>query len=143
MSEEAAPAPNPGRCIYGFALLVVSISAFVMYMGWALTPSQWLSSLGLTYFSSKYWVLAVPVSCCTGIFVFGFLLYPAINLILTPSIDSMSTLVDIHSRSCLSSAKDQEPLTSGILPISDLQIEEVNALLYLDPNTPETNNAGH
>lgn len=97
MAEEASPAPNCGRCVYGFALLVLSICAFLMYFIWAVIPSPWLVACGLDYFSSKYFALAVPVTCCVSIFVFAAAVYPAINLMLTESPNSIHVLVDDHS----------------------------------------------
>lgn len=98
MAEEASPAPNSGRCVYGFALLVLSISAFLIYFVWAVIPSAWLVACGLDYFSSKYFAVAVPVTCCVSIFVFAAAVYPAVNFMLTESANSIHVLVDDNSR---------------------------------------------
>ena len=83
MAEEASPAPNSGRCVYGFALLVLSVCSFLLYFVWAVVPGAWLVAYGLDYFSSKYFVLAIPVTCCVSIVVFAAAIYPAVNLMLT------------------------------------------------------------
>jgi phosphatidylinositol glycan class P protein len=98
MADEASPAPNSGRCVYGFALLVLSICGFVMYFVWAVVPGSWLVACGLDYFSSKYFALAVPVTGCVSIFVFAAAIYPAINMMLTERANCIHVLVDDHSR---------------------------------------------
>lgn len=133
MTEEAAPAPSIGRCIYGFALFILSISCLLLFLSWSITPSTYLYALGLNYFSSKYWAIAIPTSVCSLIAVFAMLFYPAINLILTPAPRSISTVTDIHSRK---SSVDDEPcnvrklMEEGIPCIWDMNIEYVNELLY-------------
>ena len=138
MPEEAAPAPNAGRCVYGFVLFILCYSCLILYSMWALIPSPWLISVGLAYFSSKYWVLAIPVTCCMLLVMFGALLYPAINLTLTQGTDSISILADSQSRKAPNRVKDmmksiqdfKRLMERGIPPVYDLDIEEVNDLLY-------------
>lgn len=130
MKEEAAPAPNTGRCIYGYALVLICSTGILLYLVWALTPSNWLCALGLTYFSSKYYPLAIPTFCCSALFMFAAIIYPSINLLLTKPIDSPHTISDSNSRF----AKHGDHVDSkrkGIPPISDLRIEDVNQILYL------------
>lgn len=132
-TEEAAPAPSIGRCIYGFALFILSVTCLILFLAWSITPSSCLSALGLHYFSSKYWIIAIPTTCCTLLAIFAICLYPAINMILTPSHDSLSTISDRHSRTPITSddASSVETLMdSGIPRIRDMDIEYVNELLY-------------
>lgn len=147
MTEEAAPAPSIGRCIYGFALFILSITCLVLYITWSIIPSSYLTALGLGYFSSKYWAIAIPTTVCTLIGFFATLLYPSINMILTPPPDSISTITDRHSRKPVDQTcphkdqtcprKDQtcprnveELMETGIPSIWDMDIEHVNDLLY-------------
>lgn len=138
MPEEAAPAPNAGRCVYGFVLFILCYSCLLLYILWAVIPSSWLASVGLGYFCSKYWALAVPVTCCMALLIFAALLYPAINLILTEEANSISVLVDSHSRNPQQSLEEmiripqdvKQLMERGIPPIFDLDIQEVNQLLF-------------
>lgn len=133
MTEEAAPAPSIGRCIYGFALFILSMTCLALYISWSIIPSSHLTALGLGYFSSKYWAVAVPTTVSTLIAFFAILLYPSINMILTPSPDSVSTITDRHSRKPVDqiSPRDvQELMQTGIPSIWDMDIEHVNDLLY-------------
>lgn len=126
MAEEAAPSPNAGRCIYGFAILILSICGFVLYATWALVPSSILIEIGLVYLSSKYYALAIPVFICTAIYFFGNFIYPSITLVLTHPPDSMTVLVDEHSRT-----QERKAPPRKIEPVCDLDIEEVSRKLYL------------
>lgn len=134
MTEEAAPAPSIGRCIYGFALFILSITCLLLFLTWSIIPNAYLSALGLHYFSSKYWVIAIPTTLCSLISVFAILFYPSINMILTPPPSSLSTVTDRHSRK--SSTVKDEPcnvgklMEEGIPCIWDMDIEYVNHLLY-------------
>lgn len=133
MTEEAAPAPSIGRCIYGFALFILSITCLVLYITWSIIPSSYLTALGLGYFSSKYWAIAIPTTVCSLIGFFATLLYPSINMILTPPPDSISTITDRHSRKPVDQTcpRDVEELMeTGIPSIWDMDIEHVNDLLY-------------
>ena len=129
MAEDASPAPNSGRCVYGFALLVLSSTCFLLYVIWAVVPSDWLLASGLGYFSSKYYALAFPTVCCVSIALFGAFIYPAIILILTERPDCINVLIDSHSRH-----QQQLMRTSanrkGIPPIWDMNVEDVSRKLY-------------
>ncbi|KAI1291816.1 Phosphatidylinositol N-acetylglucosaminyltransferase subunit P [Halotydeus destructor] len=137
MAEEAGPGPNPGRCIYGFASLVLCYIFFGLFIVWAYTPSSWLELVGLSYFSSKYYALAIPVYCCVITFLFVAILYPALILTMTEPSGSQSTLTDSHSRPVVEQFGSkrfddgkQTFFSAGIPPIGDLDIRDVNQMLY-------------
>jgi hypothetical protein len=46
--------------VYGFCLYVSSFVIFVLYLLWSLLPDEYLISLGITYYPSKWWALALP-----------------------------------------------------------------------------------
>lgn len=115
-----------GRCIYGFAILVLSICGFTIYATWALVPSSLLIKYGLVYFSSKYYALAIPAFFCTVIYLFGHFIYPSITFLLTYPPNSMHVLIDEDSRRFQSKTRG-----TRIEPVYDLDIEEVSRQLYL------------
>uniref|UniRef100_A0AC34F1J3 G domain-containing protein n=1 Tax=Panagrolaimus sp. ES5 TaxID=591445 RepID=A0AC34F1J3_9BILA len=47
------PNPTPARGVYGFALYIVSWILFLIYLFWAIIPSQFLEALHLTFLPSK------------------------------------------------------------------------------------------
>ena len=135
MTEETAtPAPSPSRCIYGFVMYIACCSCLFLYSLWVLTPSSWLVFLGLEYFTSKYFAIALPATICTGIIVFGFLVYPAVNLLLTHPPDSINVLIDEESRQPLRPdfyyPASKQALVNGIPPVSDLDVEQTCKILY-------------
>lgn len=123
------PAPNIGRCIYGFVLFLVSIVSLVIYYLWAFIPRYLIEMTGITYFPSKYWAISIPIFFLMFILLFGFVLYPAINLFLTPSLTDISTIYDRHY--CKSDLKSNDDWNQGIPRINDLPLDFVCQQLYL------------
>jgi len=88
---EHSPAPTPHRAIYGFAFYILFTVLFFIYVAWAYLPVE----LGLhSHLPDKYFAAFVPVLVLVGAF-FAFIIYPAINLALTPNIDSIASVVDL------------------------------------------------
>ena len=122
---EHSPAPTSTRSVYGFVLYIGSYSLLLLYLIWAYIPTPWLHSIGLTYWPQKYWAIAIPVFICCAIFIFAVLLYPGVNLMMTPDLSSIHTVTDDYAR---------KPMTSvpGSIPsIYDIPISEVCQSLYL------------
>lgn len=64
---------------------------FFVYVAWAFLPVE----LGLhSYLPDKYFAVFVPVLIMVCAF-FAVIIYPAINLSLTPNIDSVASVVDL------------------------------------------------
>ena len=124
------PGPSAGRSIYGYALMIFCLTCLFCYIAWAFAPERWLRDHGLTYFSSKYYAIAIPVYFSTLIFAFGSFIYPAINYTLTEPIDSPNTIVDSHTRLNVEQPKGVKK--GSIPPVSDMSIFDVNKMLYLD-----------
>ncbi|XP_060649216.1 phosphatidylinositol N-acetylglucosaminyltransferase subunit P [Drosophila nasuta] len=88
---EHSPAPTPHRAIYGFAFYFLFTVLFFIYVAWAYLPVE----LGLhSHLPDKYFAAFVPVLIIVGA-AFAFIIYPAINLALTPNIDSIASVVDL------------------------------------------------
>ncbi|XP_034484315.1 phosphatidylinositol N-acetylglucosaminyltransferase subunit P [Drosophila innubila] len=88
---EHSPAPTPHRAIYGFAFYMLFTVLFFIYVAWAYLPVE----LELhSHLPDKYFAVFVPILILVGA-SFAFIIYPAINLSLTPNIDSISSVVDL------------------------------------------------
>lgn len=121
-SSEPSPAPTPSRAIYGFVLWLVSYLFLFVYLVWAFLPEEWFHPLGLTYWPQKYWAIAVPAYITTGTLLFAFIIYPSMNLIITPRLNDPRLVTDeIASFST----------GPGIAPISDLPLQQVCKKLYM------------
>lgn len=123
---EHTPAPYRPRSVYGYALYIGSNMLFILYLIWAIVPDEILQNcLGLTYWPSKYWAVAIPIWALTALATFAFLIYPAINLLMTPDVDDIKTITDKYSQ------RRREVIPGGIPPVSDIPITEVCRKLYL------------
>lgn len=92
---EHTPAPTPHRAIYGFAMCVFFLALFVWYVIWALVPDHTLAQhFGLTAAPDKYFVLFIPVVVMFALTIFGWIIYPAMNLAITFDPDDARTLYD-------------------------------------------------
>jgi len=123
------PGPSTGRSIYGYALMIFCLISLFFYIAWAFIPEWWLQEHGLTYFSSKYFALAIPVYFSTLVFAFGSFIYPAINYTLTEPINSTNTMIDTHTRLITDLSNFKQ---GSIPPVSDISIIDVNNMLYLN-----------
>lgn len=114
---------------YGFVLYLVSGLTFAMYLGWAYLPKEVLDSMGITYYPSKYWSLALPI----WLFVFVIYLYVAmfaINLYNTEPFDSFLTITDEHANQ-FQPMDSASSMTDDFVPdLMDIPISMVNACLY-------------
>lgn len=122
---EHTPAPYGPRSVYGYALYIGSNLLFFLYLVWAIVPDQILHSIGLTYWPSKYWAVAIPIWALTALATFAFLIYPAINLLMTPDVDDVRTVTDKYAQ------PRKETVPGGIPVVSDIPITEVCRKLYL------------
>ena len=123
---EHTPAPYTPRSVYGYALYIGSNILILLYLVWAFVPEEFLHEyLGLTYWPSKYWALAIPIWAMTAILVFALIIYPSINMLLTPEIDDIKTITDKYSVS------KSKSIPGGVPSISDIPITEVCRTIYL------------
>ncbi|KAK7094096.1 phosphatidylinositol N-acetylglucosaminyltransferase subunit P-like [Littorina saxatilis] len=127
MTQEHRPSPTPERAIYGYVLYLASYIGLGLYLVWAYIPDSWLSAIGLTYWPQKYWAVALPVYLCVIILLF-YLTYLGLIFINTTPLTSVNIITDSHANT-----QDPGPLPpDAIPPLRDLDIVEVNRLLYLD-----------
>lgn len=120
--SETKNTPAPYRAIYGFVLWLVSYVFLIIYIVWAFISEEWLHIFGLTYWPQKYWAVAIPAYIFTGILLFGFVIYPSINLLITPPLNDLRTVLD---ENCAFTAG------RGIAPITDIPLIKVCENLYL------------
>ncbi|EDO45006.1 predicted protein [Nematostella vectensis] len=127
--SENTPLPIPERAIYGFVLYLGTYLGFALYLVWAFVREEWLQSIGITYLPQRYWLVAGPVYLLVA-FLIVVWFYFAHYLKSTPSLDSINTIADEHSRFLV----DQEMTDSSMPPLADVPIYQVNKKLYLLDN---------
>jgi len=126
--------------VYGFVGWISSSAVLGLYVAWACVPSSVLDALGITYYPSRYWVIAVPVWLSIGMIVY-LAGYHAANFLQANDPDSINNLVDRHTLvpsqyACLpaasephdrpSAAASSEPLPA----MEDLPATLVSRVLY-------------
>ncbi|KAJ7951954.1 Phosphatidylinositol N-acetylglucosaminyltransferase subunit P [Quillaja saponaria] len=117
--------------VYGFVGSITTVVASVIFFVWAHVPESWLHSIGIFYYPSRYWALAVPTYVMMAfILMLGF--YLGLNFMSTPSPKSINTIFDEFSRdpsSFVSSPhEDEEPIET----ISDIGSDKINDLMFND-----------
>ncbi|KAF9921749.1 hypothetical protein FBU30_008200 [Linnemannia zychae] len=114
---------------YGFVLYLVSGITYAMYLGWAYLPKEILDSMGITYYPSKYWSLALPIWLFVLV-IYLYIAFFAINLYNTEPFDSFQTITDEHANPFLA-MNSASSLTDDYVPdLMDIPIGMVNACLY-------------
>ncbi|BBG97219.1 Phosphatidylinositol N-acetylglucosaminyltransferase, GPI19/PIG-P subunit [Prunus dulcis] len=119
--------PKPSE-VYGFVGSITTVVATVIFLVWAYVPESWLHSIGIFYYPSRYWALAVPAyAMMTVVLALGF--YCGVNFMSTPPPSSLYTVYDEFSRDPLSSVPmggDDQPIE----PISDISIDRINRSMF-------------
>ncbi|KAI7828051.1 PIG-P-domain-containing protein [Gamsiella multidivaricata] len=114
---------------YGFVLYLVSGITYAMYLGWAYLPKEVLDSMGITYYPSKYWSLALPIWLFVLI-IYLYIAFFAINLYNTAPFDSFQTITDEHANP-FHTMNSASSMTDDFVPdLMDIPIGMVNACLY-------------
>ncbi|KAL2622426.1 hypothetical protein R1flu_002631 [Riccia fluitans] len=83
--------------VYGFAGSIGSIVAYVVYIIWAYTPESWLHAVGITYYPSRYWAVAIPTYVIISVALMC-ILYLGLYFRATHPPQSPYTLYDEYSR---------------------------------------------
>ncbi|XP_056845024.1 phosphatidylinositol N-acetylglucosaminyltransferase subunit P isoform X3 [Raphanus sativus] len=121
--------PKPSE-VYGFVGSISTVVATVIFLIWAYVPDKLLESIGIHYYPSRYWVLAMPTYLMVTLLL-GLAFYVGLNFIATPHPTSLSTLFDEYSREpgeidSQMEEGDERPID----PISDIDITRINDLMF-------------
>ncbi|XP_068663558.1 phosphatidylinositol N-acetylglucosaminyltransferase subunit P isoform X2 [Aristolochia californica] len=114
--------------VYGFVGSITTIIATAIFFTWAYVPEPWLHYLGITYYPSRYWALAMPAYVIITV-VLAISFYIGLNFIATPSPTSLNTVFDEYSRDPITRRTDAEG-DQPIEPISDIAIDQINDLMF-------------
>ncbi|KAL1345521.1 hypothetical protein HN51_019249 [Arachis hypogaea] len=120
--------PKPSE-VYGFVGSITTVAAAVIFLVWAYVPESWLHSVGIYYYPSRYWALAVPTYMMVTIALM-LLFYIGLNFISTPSPASIYTVYDECSRDPLSPDSSMEGDEKPIEPISDIGLDKINDIMF-------------
>ncbi|CAI9279161.1 phosphatidylinositol N-acetylglucosaminyltransferase subunit P [Lactuca sativa] len=122
--------PNPSE-VYGFVGAISTVVATVIFMVWAYVPDPWLHSIGIFYYPSKYWALALPAYAMVIIATI-FIFYIGLNFMATPPPSSFNSIFDENSREPVCCDPVLEEDDRPIEPYSDIGIDQINELMFKD-----------
>ncbi|KAA0049099.1 phosphatidylinositol N-acetylglucosaminyltransferase subunit P-like [Cucumis melo var. makuwa] len=124
LSGEHGPKPSE---VYGFVGSISTVVATAIYLIWAYLPESFLHSLGIYYYPSRYWAVAVPVYVMVSI-ALALMFYIGLNFLSTPSPTSLHIIFDEFSKEpSISACLEQD---QPIQPISDIGINRINELMF-------------
>ncbi|KAH7286880.1 hypothetical protein KP509_32G026300 [Ceratopteris richardii] len=116
--------------VYGFVGSISTIVGAVLFFGWAYLPEYWLYSMGITYYPSRYWAVALPAYAMMLI-VFVCITYTSLNYIATIPPDSWNSVCDKFTRApVMFLPTDSSSQERPIDPISDIPITEINRMMF-------------
>ncbi|KAL8277342.1 hypothetical protein RQP46_010295 [Phenoliferia psychrophenolica] len=145
-SWEIDPPENPAPTVesQGFVLYISSLVAWVAFLVWGLCPDETLDWIGIEWYPSREWALLFP-AWTIMLAAFVYFSYIALNIFITPPLDSVHTLTDTQAYIIplpSSSTADNAPhplLTHSVLlpadavpTLHDLPIGLVNRVVYGD-----------
>ncbi|KAG8391441.1 hypothetical protein BUALT_Bualt01G0188100 [Buddleja alternifolia] len=120
--------PKPSE-VYGFVGSITTVVTTVLFLTWAYVPDCWLHSVGIYYYPSRYWALAVPTYLMvTIVLAIGF--YIGLNFMATPPPTSLYSMFDEHSREPLCGVPSTDDDEQPIEPISDIGINQINDIMF-------------
>ncbi|KAL7747063.1 hypothetical protein RI367_007559 [Sorochytrium milnesiophthora] len=82
---------SPAYEYYGFVIYLLSIFSYLVFLAWAFLPDAVLHSLGIYYYPSRWWALAIPTWAGCGIIMI-LVVVVSLDLLRTPSLASYYTV---------------------------------------------------
>ena len=79
--------------IYGFVAWIGTHLCYAVFLLWAYLPEHVLHGLGVTYYPSKYWAVAVPCHLLVSLAAV-YLLYWFVNMMRLPPLESFHNILD-------------------------------------------------
>lgn len=109
---------------YGYAIYLITIFAFVIYITWAYLPNEYLDAMGWTYYPNKDWAVTIPAFLFMSLFFvisyhIGYVLYH------TPSLDSFNIVTD-ECAIVMDDSDVTKSLYDTIPPFEDIPVRSIS-----------------
>ncbi|SNX84706.1 uncharacterized protein MEPE_03415 [Melanopsichium pennsylvanicum] len=78
---------------YGFALFVFSTVLWIGWIAWALTPDEWLESVGIAWYPNREWAFLIPAWSLFAVLAV-YAVFIGLNNWKTPELDEISNVTD-------------------------------------------------
>jgi phosphatidylinositol glycan class P protein len=115
--------------VYSFVGWIASFGVYFCFLVWAFLPEEFLHSIGITYYPSKYYAIALPAYCIVVYLLIG-IFYTGYNMMNTLDPEDYGTFRDegntqkfIAPVSIRCGAKD------GIPEIGDIDILNISKII--------------
>ena len=110
--------------VYAFVGWVASNLSYGIFIFWAMAPDSFLRDIGITYYPSRYYALALPAYALVVLFLVG-VMYMAVNMIYTHDPSSIHCVRDEFTRRAPSQT-EQLTNTRSIPEIGDSDIRYIS-----------------
>ncbi|KAL9310259.1 Phosphatidylinositol N-acetylglucosaminyltransferase subunit P [Arabidopsis thaliana] len=111
--------------VYGFLGSISIVVATVIFLIWGYVPDKFLESIGIYYYPSKYWAMAMPMYSMVTLLV-ALVFYIGLNFMSTSKPTSLNTLFVEKMFLPLMKNGEDRPID----PISDIDITRINDLMF-------------
>lgn len=92
LNQEASEVHGTKPCeVYGFVGSIWIVVATGIFLIWAYVPDKFLESLGIYYYPSKYWAMAMPLYLMVTLLL-ALVFYIGLNFMSTSTTTSFNTL---------------------------------------------------
>lgn len=126
----------------GFASYVISCIFVFVWICWSILPDRVLNYLGVYYYPSRWWALAIP-SYVIVVMIYTYIALACYNIEhLTLPLDDNRNIVD-NSGIIITQLKNfktqdiEKYISKGTSGVWDLPISIVNEVLYLNPDSED------
>ena len=119
---------SSSRAKFAFVAYISSIVAFVIYVFWAFFPKNFLYEIGITYYPSRYYGVALPAYMIV-LMLLVTMIYIGINLYSTHDPESMATINDVHTRTAPSAFLKCSTM-GGIPDMGDIDPVDTSSMLF-------------
>jgi phosphatidylinositol N-acetylglucosaminyltransferase subunit P len=123
--------------VYGFVGWVLTMGAYVAFLLWSFLPEEVLRGVGVTYYPSRWWAVALPAWLVVSALCV-LVGYVGLNLLRTPELSSLDNLTDTMARRLPGAAQWRDMSSEGTPGFSDMPLAVVNRLLFPPPGYATT-----
>jgi phosphatidylinositol glycan class P protein len=119
---------SSSRAKFAFVAYISSIVAFIIYVFWAFFPKNFLYEIGITYYPSRYYGVALPAYMIV-LLLLVTMTYIGINLYSTHDPESMATIRDEHTRTA-PSVFLKCSMMGGIPDMGDIDQVDMSSMMF-------------
>lgn len=85
---------RPSKSILSFVAWTASIFVYLCFAAWAFLPGKWLHAIGVTYYPSRYYAIALPAYVIV-VYLLSGVVYMGLNMLNTNDPEDVATLRDV------------------------------------------------